>query len=93
MILLDDLELMRAPLNTDGVYHADVQQKNHTVVKVLLNGLEVQGVTFCDTNKGILIKTKQSIDNTLVISNGQIVYEVKFGKVEVVHDMARNKTD
>ncbi len=46
---------------------------------------------FCDTNKGYLIKHKQSVDGNPIIENGTLIYEIRVGKFEVVLNVLENK--
>ncbi|WP_166169075.1 hypothetical protein [Acinetobacter sp. SA01] len=86
MIYIDDQNLIHQAMHTDGVYHADVEQSEPKVKDVLLNGIKIQHVMFCDTNKGYLVKHKQAVDGNLIVENGAFIYEIKVGKVEVVLD-------
>ena len=87
MIYIDDQNLIHQAMHTDGVYHADVEQSKLRVKEVLLDGIKTLHVIFCDTNKGYLIKHKQAVDGNLIVENGDLIYEIKIGKVEVVKDV------
>lgn len=90
MIYIDDQNLIHQAMHTDGVYHADVEQSEPKVKDVLLNGIKIQHVMFCDTNKGYLVKHKQAVDGSLIVENGALIYEIKTGRVEVVlNDMEK----
>lgn len=87
MIYIDDQNLIHQAMHTDGVYHVDVGQSEPRVKEVLLDGIKTPHVIFCDTNKGYLIKHKQAVDGNLIVENGDFIYEIIIGKVEVVKDV------
>ncbi|MEZ2902965.1 hypothetical protein ACBQ24_09500 [Acinetobacter terrestris] len=93
MIYLDDQNLIHQAAHTDGVYHVMVEQSEPKVKEVLLDGIKIQHVMFCDTNKGYLIKHKQAVDGNIIVENGNLIYEVRTGKVEVVLDGLEKQTD
>lgn len=93
MIYIDDQNLIHQAMHTDGVYHVDVGQSEPKVKEVLLDGIKTPHVIFCDTNKGYLIKHKQAVDGNLIVENGDFIYEIIIGKVEVVKDVLDKQTD
>ena len=93
MIYIDDQNLIHQAMHTEGVYHVDVGQSEPGVKEVLLDGIKTPHVIFCDTNKGYLIKHKQAVDGNLIVENGDLIYEIKIGKVEVVKDGMDKQTD
>jgi len=84
MINLDDGNLITQAINEDGVYHVDVVKSTNGPKKVLLDGEECKGVIFADTNKGYLIRHKTTLDGRVVTVGNEIVFEILFGKVEVI---------
>lgn len=93
MIYIDDQNLIHRAIHKPGVYHVDVPDKSLSVKTVLLDGVEVLHVIFCDTHNGILIKGQQSIDGKMIVRQDQIAYEIKLGKVEVVLNVLAKSTD
>lgn len=93
MIYIDDQNLIHQAMHTDGVYHVGVGQSEPRVEEVLLDGIKTLHVIFCDTNKGYLIKHKQAVDGSLIVENGNLIYEIKVGKVEVVKDGLEKQTN
>ena len=93
MIYIDDQNLIHQAMHTDGVYHVDVGQSEPRVKEVLLDGIKTPHVIFCDTNKGYLIKHKQAVDGSLIVENGNLIYEIKVGKVQVVKDVMEKQTN
>ncbi len=87
MIYIDDQNLIHQAMHADGVYHVDVGQSEPRVKEVLLDGIKTPHVIFCDTNKGYLIKHKQAVNGNLIVENGDFIYEIIIGKVEVVKDV------
>lgn len=78
-------------MHTDGIYHADVEQSEPRVKKVLLDSIKILHVMFCDTNKGYFIKHKQAVHGNPIIENGTLIYEIRVGKFEVVLNVLENK--
>ncbi|QQN40547.1 hypothetical protein [Acinetobacter sp. CS-2] len=93
MICIDDQNLIHQAMHTDGVYHVDVGQSEPRVKEVLLDGIKSPRVIFCDTNKGYLIKHKQAVDGNLIVENGDFIYEIIIGKVEVVKDVMEKQAN
>lgn len=93
MIYLDDQNLIHQAMHMDGVYHVDLEQSEPKVKGVLLDGIKIQHVMFCDTNKGYLVKHKQAVDGSLIVENGALIYEIKAGRVEVVLSVMEKQTD
>lgn len=92
MINLDDGNLITQAINEDGVYHVDVRKEVNGPKKVLLDGQECKFVIFADTNKGCVIRHKTTIDGLVVTVGNEAVFEILFGKVEVIADGLENKT-
>jgi hypothetical protein len=93
MIYLDDQNLIHQAMHMDGVYHVDVEQSEPRVKEVLLDDIKTLHVMFCDTNNDYLIKHKQAVDGSLIVENGDLIYEIRIGKVEVVKDVMEKQTD
>ncbi|WP_445346237.1 hypothetical protein [Acinetobacter bohemicus] len=93
MIYIDDQNLIHQAMHSKGVYHVEVEQSEPKVREVLLDGIKIQHVMFCDTNKGYLIKHKQAVDGNLVVENSVLIYEIRTGRVEVVLNVMEKQTD
>ncbi|HEO1790641.1 TPA: hypothetical protein VAM21_003419 [Acinetobacter baumannii] len=92
MINLDDGNLISSAVNQEGVYHAEVRKSTNGPKKVLLEGEECKYVIFADTNKGYVIRHKTTIDDRVVSVGNEPVFEILFGKVEVILNGVENKT-
>lgn len=91
MIILDDKNLVDQSLNLKGVYHAD----NLSVCgpkRVFVDGVEIKNVIFIDINNRCIIKNKTNLDGSLTTIGCDLVYELIFGKVEVL-DVMEKQTD
>lgn len=84
MINLDDGNLISQAINQDGVYHVEVRKSSNSPKQVMLDGQECKYVIFADTNKGYVIRHKTTIDDRVVTLGNEPVFEILFGKVEVV---------
>jgi hypothetical protein len=59
---------------------------SHRVKEVLLGGKKNHRVFYCDVNLGFAIVYKQDLSGKLIVSDNEIIYDVFFGKVEVIFD-------
>ena len=91
MITLDTATLRFRALNIQGCYMVGVG--NHRVKEVLLGGKKNHRVFYCDVNSGFAIVHKESLDGSLVVADDEIVYDVFFGKVEVILDGMEKPAD
>lgn len=92
MINIDDGNLISQAVNQEGVYHAEVRKSTSGPKKVLLDGEECMYVIFADTNKGYLIRHKATIDGRVITVGNEPVFEILFGKVEVILNGVGNET-
>jgi hypothetical protein len=93
MIKLDDGNLITQAINEGGVYHVEVRKSNNGPKKVMLDGEECKFVIFADTNKGYLIRHKTTMDGRVVTVGSEAVFEILFGKVEVITDGLEQQTE
>lgn len=84
MITLDTATLRFRALNVQGCYMAGID--NQHVKEVLLNGNKSHDVFYCDVNSGFAVINKKNIDGTVLVADDGIIYDVFFGKVEVIHE-------
>lgn len=84
MLKIDDTNLILDAINNDGVGHASVLAKKR-IKEVLLNGCKVPHAYYANTEKGILIKAKTTLEGCLITVDGKPVHEIKFGKVEIIY--------
>ena len=83
MIQLDLANLRFRAMNVQGCYMAGID--NEKVKKVLLGGDDKIRYTFyCDVNNGFAILHKTDVAGNIVVADNEIVYELFFGKVEVI---------
>lgn len=88
MITLDTATLRFRALNAQGCYMSGIG--SHRVKEVLLGGKKNHRVFYCDVNSGFAIVHKENLDGTLVVADNEIVYDIFFGKVEVIfNDMEK----
>lgn len=84
MITIDTNTLEQRALHEDGCYMCGIGDKN--IKSVLMNGIKKSHVMFVDTVMGFAIVHKQDITGELVVIDYELVYEILFGKFEVVFD-------
>ncbi|SPL69151.1 hypothetical protein [Acinetobacter stercoris] len=85
MLTIDDQNLINQAIHTEGIYHASVREKCINIQKILLDGVVVHGVLFCDVNRSYLIKNKETLDGRLVATaDGAVIQEMLMGNVEVI---------
>ena len=84
MITLDTATLRFRALNLQGCYMVGIG--NHRVKEVLLGGKNNNRVFYCDVNSGFAIVHKENLDGSLVVADNEIVYDVFFGKIEVIFE-------
>lgn len=92
MINLDISILEHRALNIDGCYIAQMPIPKR-VKSVLLNGVPQSSVFYCDTNIGFAVLHKAELNGKLITVDGQLVYDLFFGKVEVIFDDMEKPTD
>lgn len=90
MITLDTATLRFRALNMQGCYMYGI---DNNVKKVLLNGSSSHHVFYCDVNLGFAIVYKQDLSGKLVVSDNELIYDVFFGKVEVIFDGLEKRPD
>lgn len=91
MITLDTAALRFRALNMQGCYMVGVD--DHNIKQVLLDGKGNHHVFYCDVNSGFAIVHKENLDGSLVVADNEIVYDVFFGKVEVILDGMEKPAD
>lgn len=84
MITLDTATPRFRALNVQGCYMTGIG--NHNIKEVLLDGKGNHSVFYCDVNSGFAIVYKQDLSGKIVVADNEIVYDVFFGKVEVIFD-------
>ena len=85
MITIDENSLEQRALHEDGCYMVGIGDGN--IKAVLMNGARKNHVMFVDTVLGFAIVHKQDITGKLVVFGDDLIYEVVFGKFEVVFDV------
>ena len=84
MITLDTGTLQSRALNVQGCYMVGIN--DHNVKRVLLNGCDSHHVFYCDVNSGFAVLNKRDLSGKIIVSNGEFIHDVFFGKVEVIFD-------
>lgn len=84
MITIDENSLEQRALHEDGCYMVGIGDGN--IKAVLMNGARKNHVMFVDTVLGFAIVHKQDITGKLVVLDYELVFEILFGKFEVVFD-------
>ena len=83
MINIDISNLRLKAMNVAGCYMVGVSTG---IEKVLIDGAKKDHVFYCDVNSGFAVIHKTTITGQLVVADNELVYELFFGKVEVVHE-------
>lgn len=91
MITLDTATLRFRALNMQGCYISGID--NHNIKEILLDGKANHHVFYCDVNLGFAIVFKKGLDGGLLVVDGELVYDVFFGKVEVIFDDLEKPAD
>ena len=84
MLQIDDTRLILEAINKDGVEHASVLPKKR-VKEFLLNGCKVTHVYYADSHKGVLIREKTTVDGLIISVDCKSIYQIEFGKVEIIY--------
>lgn len=81
---IENDRVLKDSYSVQGVYHIDNRIGCKNVAGVVINSCEVKHVFACDVNRGVAIATKFDDNGKVVINDDSIVYELKYGKVEVI---------
>ena len=84
MIQLDLANLRFRALNIAGCYMSGIDSLK--VKSVLLNGKENHHVFYCDVNQGFAIVNKTDVQGKLTVVDGELIHDLFFGDVEVIHE-------
>lgn len=91
MITLDTGTLQSRALNIQGCYMVGIN--DHNVKRVLLNGCDNHSVFYCDVNSGFAVLNKRDLSGKVIVSGDDLIYDVFFGKVEVIFDGMEKPAD
>lgn len=84
MIQLDLANLRFRALNVAGCYMSGIDDGK--VKSVILNGRTSHHVFYCDVNQGFAIVNKTDVQDKLTVADGELIYDLFFGDVKVIHE-------
>lgn len=77
--MLFDLDLSNLHHSDDEVYSAHLNSR----VYVFIDGVELKRCIYCNVTKGFAICIKEDMKGNIVVSEGNIIHELRFGSIEV----------